>query len=308
MRAAASTDHETFYHASLTLEDMHASEPIRLVVPREALKAIKAHATVAFDYGSIIAGGIRYAAPVSPSEFPKFPSMPLDAPRMIVHRRYFEDLAACAMSASEHETRPILLAVSHAGNTLVSTDSYRLLRCEQSDPFPASANVPAAIAPLLAKTFDTAIVRFTDAHAEYTDGATTITTRLIAGNYPDTSRIMPTQHKTSLTLPDVAPWIAALDACIRVHPKKGGDTTLDIRDGSVAISATNHDTGASYSDVYTTDNGTGDELHITCDARFLRDALAQIGDGAEIRFNGAAQPITIAAGRRMALVSPIGMR
>lgn len=116
--------------------------------------------------------------------------------------RYLTDFSACATFAATSESRPILRAVHHIGGIIEATDSHKLLRCETGKDFP-SLNVPSDISGVLSKVFDgMKVVNMTcDQYlTQYQAADATIIVRLMEGQYPDVSRVIPQLCSASCTI------------------------------------------------------------------------------------------------------------
>ena len=141
-------------------------------------------------------------------EYPNAPKM--DASKLTryeLYADYFDSLAACVPFAATSETRPVLMGICHRGSEVMSTDTYRMLRCRPCVTFGTDITVPASVAGTLKTLFPSRATLDTDGYwARYTSADTTAYVRLIEGAYPDLTRIWPTSYLYQGSIPSPAQW------------------------------------------------------------------------------------------------------
>ena len=143
----------------------------------------------------------------------EFPDMAKhEGDEVTLNGRAFKDaIDQVGKAASTDEARPILtgvlMAAENEGLRLVSTDSYRLavrdieglsvLADEQSVLVPSQAL--RELARIVTDEDDIKLTLATQ-HASFNVGKTTVTTRLIQGDFPNYSRLIPDAHENRLTV------------------------------------------------------------------------------------------------------------
>ena len=215
------------------------------------------------------------------------------ADQMAIKRLF--DLSAFAMSTEE--TRYYLQGVylhSVDGNArAVSTDGHRLAKIDSA----INADFPAVIVPrktvgLIKSLLDegSATVSVSESKVKIDLGHTVVVSKVIDGTYPDYTRIIPSAHKTEVTVSaaDVkqASALVSLVSAEKARAVKvtvGGDTlALEVRSGP--------EVGREEVDY----EWSGDPIECGVNAKYLAEILqACNGDQAIMRFQGAGDPIVI---------------
>ncbi len=308
------TDLVVWYRQTIFMPGLDVIQPFSVMVDGAVLSKIKSATEAVFNEKFYVFNNINYI-PISWSEdFPRFPTLSNDAHKIALEKQYFSDFADVAMSASDSEVRPILTAVCHRENSLLATDGLRLYIAEQPLSWPKEVNVPAEYARLLKKTFaeSGSWMANDEFYTRYHGNGFDITIKNVDGTYPGVSRVIPMSTKTIGVIADVNPWISACDAVLMMHNqiKKeyrdlNNTLSLSINESSLTISAKSSEAEFKTEIPFSI---AGPPLTIACNARFLKDALMQIGDGAEIGFNSNKQPFVAKSTRKTALVSPINLR
>lgn len=137
-------------------------------------------------------------------------------------------LGQVATAASKEQTRPILTGVLFAGDRVVATDSYRLhydeLGTERlADPILIPSSTVTAVVKALKKATDVVLHHVPGGQeATFRSGATTWTTRLIEGQFPNYHQLVPANPPYTATV-DKDAFVAAL-APLNVIARKLSDT------------------------------------------------------------------------------------
>jgi len=315
---AASLD--LYFRHNIFLLELGVLAPFSVMVHRDAVKTLKPGMDVTFGEKSYTFGGIKYTPACAPEEFPLFPELDNSKVQTTTAHGYFAELAACAVATAESEVRPILTGVCHRGNTLVATDGLRLCSAETSTEWPKDVVVPGWAAAMLQRAFgvSSSYMAYDDRYVQYRGNGYRIMIRAIEGMYPNVSRIIPSLFKTTVTVRGVEEWIAACDRAITVHkqiPKKNRDENYDIRLEfdrlGIKLSVRNQEQ-SEYS-ILLPGDVSDRALNIACNAQYLKDALLQVGEGAEIQLSAPDKPFVLKSSadkpyQRTALVSPLKMK
>lgn len=260
---------------------------------------------------------------IDSQEFPKLPifhnaqSIELDSSdlRDLIRSTHF--------ATSTSEVRPILTGIylqsSSDKITFTATDGLRLGTKSVTFDTP-QANEWEAILPaksltellkLVPEDADSVSIQFTSSHSLFYLGQTLFYTRLIDGIYPDTSRIVPTAHKTEVILP-LSPLLESIDrAALIARDRDNNMIRLEIQEQTLTISSNSPEIG-NVSESLSAFSKTGEDLMIAFNAKYVLDALKAFNkDEISIYFNGSNQPFVLKEHDEddaLQLISPILMR
>jgi DNA polymerase-3 subunit beta len=244
---------------------------------------------------------------IDADEYPQLPqvseenvfSLPTDLLKHIIRQTVF--------AVSTSETRPILTGVNwkieNSELHCIATDSHRLAfrktLIEASNTIPA-ANVviPGKSLNELSKILDdtTASVEIvmTEQQILFKKKNILFFSRLLDGNYPDTSRLIPTESKTDIFL-NGKEFLHAIDRA-SLLAREGRNNVVKFsawENGLVEISSDSPEIGKVTEEIQS-EKVDGEELKISFSAKFMMDALKAI-DGSDIKisFTGAMRPFFI---------------
>jgi DNA polymerase III subunit beta len=221
---------------------------------------------------------------LSADDFPRFPESEGEAVQLpAVPLR--DTINRVARAASRDEARPVLtgVLVTVEGDemTMVATDSYRLAvkrtKLEASIPERVEANIPARalreLARLIEAGGDEALqVWLTRNQAIFRTGQVSLSSRLIDGQFPNHSQLLPDSYEHEVKLPRSE----LLEVTRRVSQlaQRNAALRLSFSEGELVVSAETPDLGdareaipAPYS---------GDLLEIGFNPEFVRDGLESI--------------------------------
>ncbi len=206
------------------------------------------------------------------------------------------------MAASTDEARPVLTGVlfqvQGASLTLAATDGHRLavrkLTAERADDIDASLIVPARALGELGRALKgegqkvEIIVSKARNQIFFRAGTSEVNSRLIDGNYPNYSQVIPTKSSTVVSVAT-----SALVQTVRAVSLFAKDSANVIRiktgSDSLILSATTNEVGDSQADVEASVEGA--EIQIAFNARYVLDALGVLdGEKVEFLFNGPLSP------------------
>lgn len=238
-------------------------------------------------------------------EYPSLPQIDETKYIRISNIELIEVIKQTAFAASKSESRPVLTGVnmSFKENHLscVATNSHRLALRELAieSNVNGSFNVPSTSLNELSKLINNepGVIHIfvTDSYMVFKSNNTSLFSRLIEGNYPNISGLLPTNSKTIITL-DTQQLLKGIDrACLFSSEWKNNNVHLDIKDGTkIKISSTSSDIGKieETQNIKVIDGET--DLSISLDGSFLIDALKVIKEE-EVRlsFGGSMRPVLI---------------
>ncbi|MDM5196785.1 DNA polymerase III subunit beta [Fictibacillus enclensis] len=245
---------------------------------------------------------------LDPEEYPRLPqieeqnvfSIQGDLLRQIIRQTVF--------AVSTSETRPILTGVNInlEDNVLscVATDSHRLAqrtaRIESNTEGLSFQNVVIPgkslneLSKIVEESAELVQIVVTDNQVLFKTKNTLFFSRLLDGNYPDTSKLLPSESKTTLGL-STKDFLQAIDrASLLAREGRNNVVKLATIDNqTVEISSNSPEIGKVYEHVVTK-SMEGEELKISFNAKYMIDALKAM-DCSEIQvlFTGAMRPFLI---------------
>ncbi|KAB7672626.1 DNA polymerase III subunit beta [Bacillus sp. B1-b2] len=216
-----------------------------------------------------------------------------------------EMIKQTAFAASKSETRPVLTGVNMIFKenqlTCVATNSHRLALRELTidSNLDGSIIIPSTSLNELIKLINnqTGLIQLfvTDSYIVFKSNDTSLYSRLLEGNYPNVSALIPETSKTTITL-DTKQLLKGMDrACLFASEWKNNNVNLEIIDATkIKISSNSSEIGR-IEETQNINSMTGElELNISLDGNFLMDALKVIRES-EIRlsFGGSMRPVLI---------------
>jgi DNA polymerase-3 subunit beta len=253
---------------------------------------------------TITADRSEFRVPVLPvDDYPRLPT--LDQEGVVVGGSVLaEALRQVVPAASRDDARPILTGVLFEsdpnGLRLVATDSYRLavrdLPGEHVLEEGKRVLVPArALSELLRVlgTQDVTVV-LAEREAQFSAGATRVTTRLIEGEFPNYRQLLPSEYPNRLTLSKDR----FIEAVRRVRlVAQGRDNTpvkLAMNADGIELTASAQDVGRAYEALEAKYEGS--EITVAFNPEFLVDGLSA-AEGSEVLLDtlDGLKPATIRA-------------
>ncbi|MFD2170646.1 DNA polymerase III subunit beta [Tumebacillus lipolyticus] len=239
-------------------------------------------------------------------EFPRLPQVIGNQVFSIQSDILKDMIRQTSFAVSTEEIRPVLTGVmfSLKKGTLkfIATDSHRLATRESVVEAPEDLEIHNVILPgkslnelarLLADDSSLVDLVVADNQVLVQMDKTQFYTRLIDGQYPDISRIIPSNFKTGLTVKTKELQGAVERASLIAKEHENNLVRLNIKGGGIEISSNSPDVGKvseSIEDV----SITGDDLLIAFNSKFMLDALRVI-DSEEllIEFTGSMSPFLV---------------
>ncbi|MCF6410706.1 DNA polymerase III subunit beta [Pseudalkalibacillus salsuginis] len=245
---------------------------------------------------------------LDPQEYPRLPevqendkfSIQADLLKTLIRQTVF--------AVSTSETRPILTGVNwhilEGELNCVATDSHRLAsRVAAVESTTDELEHPNVVIPgksltELSKILDdsSALVDIVITESQVLFKAKNILffSRLLDGNYPDTSKLIPSDSKTEMVI-STKEFLQAIDRA-SLLAKEGRNNVVKLstmENGQVEISSNSPEVGKVFEHV-STESFEGDELKISFSAKYMMDAL-KVMDCSEvlIRFTGAMRPFVL---------------
>lgn len=206
-----------------------------------------------------------------------------------------------AFAALDKDTRPILMAINLRAEggklTATATDSARLSRKSVSvDPsLRFSVNVPARTLADIVSLFEGSDSVEISANAEkiiFSFGTTLVSSRLISGEYPVSSSIIPQNFSFFLEV-NAQQLLNAIDRVSVLATDHAPVVKLAMDDEQVEVSSTSDQTGSGVEKL-TTIQYTGERLEIAFNAMFVTQAVRALGsEDVVLSFIGEMKPFVI---------------
>ncbi|TFB21100.1 DNA polymerase III subunit beta [Filobacillus milosensis] len=240
-------------------------------------------------------------------EYPQLPmlqtensfDLQIDLLKMLIRQTNF------AVSVSE--TRPILtgvhLKLEENLLELVATDSHRLASRKISmndaeELFFNNVVIPgkslSELNKILDETQDTIQISVTDNQILFRTKNVYFLSRLLDGNYPETSRLIPNQSKTVVKV-NSKELIESIDRASLLAKDNRNNIVKLVTKGQNTLQITSNSPEIGHvEETLETDSIDGEELKISFNAKYMIDALRAIdSDKVSINFTGAMRPFVI---------------
>jgi DNA polymerase-3 subunit beta len=238
-------------------------------------------------------------------EYPRLPIFDDENTITLSAKKLKEIIKQTAFAVSKSETRPILTGVhwQMKANVLIctATDSHRLSRRELSIKgldHDVSVVIPGKSLTELNKILedieeDVDII-MTNNQIIFCFQETTFYTRLLEGNFPDTSRLIPSDAKTTIVM-NVGEFSNAMDRVSVILSNQNTKTVkMDVakEEMFIKLEANAPEMGTVNEDLLT-ESQDGEDLSISFSSKFMMDALKTMNNDVEIRFNGSMRPFVL---------------
>ncbi|KAB2491466.1 DNA polymerase III subunit beta [Priestia endophytica] len=239
-------------------------------------------------------------------EYPQLPqieeenmfSVPTDLIKNMIRQTVF--------AVSTSETRPILTGVNwklETGElTCIATDSHRLAlrkaKIETTNQEKYSIVIPGKSLNEFSKILDDSSelvdIVITENQVLFKTKHLLFFSRLLDGNYPDTSRLIPDDSKTDVVL-NVKEFLQSIDRA-SLLAREGRNNVVKLStmpEGIIEISSNSPEIGKVSEEVQSK-SVDGEDLKISFSAKYMLDALKALeGSEIKINFTGAMRPFVI---------------
>ncbi|UOE60613.1 DNA polymerase III subunit beta [Priestia filamentosa] len=239
-------------------------------------------------------------------EYPQLPqieeenmfSVPTDLIKNMIRQTVF--------AVSTSETRPILTGVNwkleDGELTCIATDSHRLAlrkaKIETTNQEKYSIVIPGKSLNEFSKILDDSSelvdIVITENQVLFKTKHLLFLSRLLDGNYPDTSRLIPDDSKTDVVL-NVKEFLQSIDRA-SLLAREGRNNVVKLStmpEGIIEISSNSPEIGKVSEEVQSK-SVDGEDLKISFSAKYMLDALKALeGSEIKINFTGAMRPFVI---------------
>ncbi|WP_102693423.1 DNA polymerase III subunit beta [Rummeliibacillus pycnus] len=240
------------------------------------------------------------------AEYPMLPeispdrqiTLPADLLKSVIRETVF--------AVSTSESRPVLTGVKwqikEDGLVCVATDSHRLARrkvtLEHLPTEEANVVIPGKslteLSKILSDSTTPVDIFMTNQQVLFKTSDVLFFSRLLEGNYPDTSRLIPEEYNTTVTINGKSLLQAIDRASLLAREDRNNVVRFStLTDNNIEISSNSPEIGKVEEEIQV-ESLEGEELRISFSAKYMMDALKAI-DGQEvvIQFTGAMRPFII---------------
>ncbi|WP_166626403.1 DNA polymerase III subunit beta [Jeotgalicoccus sp. S0W5] len=208
-------------------------------------------------------------------------------------------------AVSLSETRPVLTGVNWLFKddhiSFTATDSHRLaLRKLLDKTFntdTSNAIIPgkslSELSKILSDSDEDVEINLSQNQVLFTYGNMRFISRLLEGNYPDTTRLFPENYETKVNVNN-AEFYHAIDR-VSLLAREGGNNVIrmSVENGNVELTSNSPEVGTVNEEV-TASSIEGEDIKISFNSKYMMDALRAIqSEEVTVEFFGTMRPFTI---------------
>ncbi|WP_267201143.1 DNA polymerase III subunit beta [Limosilactobacillus kribbianus] len=239
--------------------------------------------------------------------FPHLPEVETDRTITLPNDVLKEVIRQTVIAVSKQESRPILAGIHitlHDGLlTAVATDSHRLaqrkVQLEYVSGIDFDVIIPGKsmneLSGMISDVDEDVQVQVTENQILFIFGNTHFYSRLLEGNYPETSQLIPETADTTMEV-DAGTFLASIERASLLSHESRNDVvklTLKPSENLVRISSDSPDIGTVEEEV-ATNALDGADLEISFNPNYMKDALRSFGQSAiKISFTSPLRPFTL---------------
>lgn len=242
---------------------------------------------------------------LDPDQYPLLPQVSEDDALKLPIKVLKNIIAQTNFAVSTSETRPVLTGVNwliqNNELTCTATDSHRLalrkLKLEDEEIEDKNVIIPgkalSELNKIVSDSEEDINIFFASNQVLFKVGHINFISRLLEGNYPDTTRLFPENYETKLTL-DNSEFYHAIDRA-SLLAREGGNNVIKLSTDvdKLELSSTSPEIGTVKEDV-STDNVEGESLKISFNSKYMMDALKAIdNDEVQVEFFGTMRPFIL---------------
>ncbi|TQR12690.1 DNA polymerase III subunit beta [Psychrobacillus lasiicapitis] len=240
------------------------------------------------------------------SDYPLLPEIQEDHQFTIPANLVKSIVRETVFAVSTSESRPVLTGVlwqvKEGELVCVATDSHRLARrkvnLEQPPEGEYSVVIPGKSLNELSKIIgDSSLpvnIAITNQQILFKAENVLLYSRLLEGNYPDTSRLIPTEYKTTVTMSGKALFQAIDRASLLAREERNNIVRLSsLNDNIIEVSSSSPEIGEVEEEIQSSSN-EGEEIKISFSAKYMLDALKALdGHDVIVQFTGGMRPFIL---------------
>ncbi len=242
---------------------------------------------------------------LDPDQYPLLPQVSEDDAIKLPIKVLKNIIAQTNFAVSTSETRPVLTGVNwliqNNELTCTATDSHRLalrkLKLEDEEIEDKNVIIPgkalSELNKIVSDSEEDINIFFASNQVLFKVGHINFISRLLEGNYPDTTRLFPENYETKLTINN-SEFYHAIDRA-SLLAREGGNNVIKLSTDAdkLELSSTSPEIGTVKEDV-ATDNVEGESLKISFNSKYMMDALKAIdNDEVQVEFFGTMRPFIL---------------
>lgn len=243
-----------------------------------------------------------------PEEYPRLPQIEEENVFKISSDLLKQMIRQTVFAVSTQETRPVLTGVNwvvEAGQlSCIATDSHRLaMRTAQIESMSPDLTFNNVVIPgkslnelnkIIEDTNDLLEIVVTENQILFRAKNLLFFSRLLDGNYPETTRLIPQESQTTIKV-KTKDFLQTIDRA-SLLAREGQNNVVKLiasQDGTLEISSNSPEIGKVVERLQA-QSVEGEELKISFSAKYMMDALKAIDDDEiEIRFTGPMRPFVL---------------
>ncbi|MGP4116781.1 DNA polymerase III subunit beta [Levilactobacillus zymae] len=241
------------------------------------------------------------------NNYPHLPEVDAEDSVVLSGAVFKELISQTVIAVSTQESRPILTGVHFVLNDnqflAVATDSHRLSQRQIELPTPTNANFDVIIpgksltelSRMIGDEDDDVKMQFSENQVLFLLGDTSFYSRLLEGNYPDTSRLIPKTASTTVEI-EAPELLAAVErASLLSHESRNNVVKLTLKPDTKAVTIfSNSPDVGNVEEELTPKDMDGADLEISFNPDYMKDALRSFGQTAiRVAFTSPLRPFTL---------------
>lgn len=243
---------------------------------------------------------------LDPTEYPLLPEIETDQQFSIPADLLKSVIRETVFAVATSESRPVLTGVNWniLGEELicVATDSHRLARrktkLEQLPSDVKSVVIPGKslneLNKILGESTEPVQIVITSQQVLFKAENVLFFSRLLEGNYPDTSRLIPEDFKTNITINGKSLLQAIDRASLLAREDRNNVVRFETLEGNVVEISSNSPEIGKVEEQIQVQSLEGENLKISFSAKYMMEALKAIdGQDVVIQFTGAMRPFIL---------------
>lgn len=250
-------------------------------------------------------------------EYPSLPKVNSDETVQLQANHLHEMVKQTVFAASVNDSRQVLtgISISFLNNKLkcAATNSHRLSMSELDfeSPIAGSYIIPLNSIREFIRFFNdsTVTIHVSENYFVFESQDLSLYSRLIEGNYPDLSSIIPSESKTSMIL-STRKLLNAIDrASLFTRDTSRNKVKLSVSEGRLMVASYSSDLGGTEETIPIRELEGNPEILISLNNSFLIDALKSISDEEIVMsFSGSMRPVVIKPNsdkQHLQMISPV---
>ncbi|SMS13052.1 DNA polymerase III subunit beta [Levilactobacillus zymae] len=241
------------------------------------------------------------------NNYPHLPEVDAEDSVVLSGAVFKELISQTVIAVSTQESRPILTGVHFVLNDnqflAVATDSHRLSQRQIELPTPTNANFDVIIpgksltelSRMIGDEDDDVKMQFSENQVLFLLGDTSFYSRLLEGNYPDTSRLIPKTASTTVEI-EAPELLAAVErSSLLSHESRNNVVKLTLKPDTKAVTIfSNSPDVGNVEEELTPKDMDGADLEISFNPDYMKDALRSFGQTAiRVAFTSPLRPFTL---------------